>query len=74
MAKHNHPLSNLAYDWITVIQNKSEALAVYDQYIKDAEQANSQECVDMFKRLHEEDSRHVEEAVKHLKSVLESGK
>ena len=32
-----HPLSDLAYDWITLIQNKAQALNAYDQYIKDAE-------------------------------------
>ena len=74
MENHEHPLTDLAYDWITVIQNKSEALAVYDQYIEDAEDAGSQECVELFKRLHEADSKHVEEAVKHLRMVLESGK
>ena len=35
-----HPLSDLAYDWITLIQNKAQALNAYDQYIQDAEQAN----------------------------------
>ena len=34
-----HPLSDLAYDWITLMQNKAQALMAYDQYIKDAEQA-----------------------------------
>ena len=32
-----HPLSDLAYDWITLMQNKAQALMAYDQYIKDAE-------------------------------------
>ena len=40
-----HPISNLAYDWITLIQNKAQALMAYDQYIKDAEEAKSPECV-----------------------------
>ena len=26
-----HPLSDLAYDWITLIQNKAQALMAYDQ-------------------------------------------
>ena len=38
-ATDSHPLSDLAYDWITLIQNKAQALMAYDQYIKDADQA-----------------------------------
>ena len=49
----NHPLSNLEYDWITLIQNKAQALIAYDSYIRDAEQAGSQECAELFRRIHE---------------------
>jgi len=38
-ASDPHPLSDLAYDWITLMQNKAQALIAYDQYIKDAEAA-----------------------------------
>ncbi len=65
-----HPLSNLEYDWITLIQNKAQALIAYDAYIRDAEQANSPECVALFKRIHQEDMRQLEEAKKHLQMVL----
>lgn len=65
-----HPLSNLEYDWITLIQNKAQALQAYDSYIRDAEQANSPECVELFKRIHQEDMRQLEEAKKHLQHVL----
>ncbi len=27
----SHPLSDLAYDWITLMQNKAQALNAYDQ-------------------------------------------
>jgi hypothetical protein len=27
----SHPLSDLAYDWITLMQNKAQALIAYDQ-------------------------------------------
>ena len=45
-----HPLSNLAYDWITLMQNKAQALLAYDQYIKDAEAAGSAECAAFFRK------------------------
>lgn len=66
-----HPLSNLEYDWITLIQNKAQALLAYDQYIKDAEKANSPECVEFFRRVHDTDKAQLAEARKHLSAVLQ---
>lgn len=65
------PLSNLAYDWVTIIQHKSEALRAYQQYMRDAEQANSPECAELMRKIFEEDSRHVQEATQHLVQVLQ---
>ena len=66
-----HPISNLAYDWITLIQNKAQALMAYDQYIKDAEQANSPECVAFFRKVHDADKAQLAEAQQHLVAVLQ---
>ena len=66
-----HPLSNLEYDWITLIQNKAQALMAYDQYIKDAEQANSPECAAYFRRVHDTDKAQLAEAKQHLVAVLQ---
>lgn len=66
-----HPLSDLAYDWITLMQNKAQALIAYDQYIKDAQAAGSSECADFFRRVHDADKAQLEEAKRHLVAVLE---
>ena len=66
-----HPLSDLAYDWITLIQNKAQALMAYDQYIKDAEEANSPECAAYFRKVHDADKAHLAEAKQHLIAVLQ---
>lgn len=66
-----HPLSDLAYDWITLIQNKAQALMAYDQYIKDAEEANSPECVAFFRKVHDADKAQLAEAKHHLLAVLQ---
>ena len=66
-----HPISDLAYDWITLIQNKAQALMAYDQYIKDAEMANSPECVQFFRKVHEADKAQLAEAQRHLVAVLQ---
>jgi len=66
-----HPLSDLAYDWITLIQNKAQALMAYDQYIKDAEKAGSPECAAFFRKVHDTDKAQLAEAKNHLKMVLD---
>ncbi len=71
MPTDSHPLSDLAYDWITLIQNKAQALMAYDQYIKDAEQAGSAECAAFFRKVHDADKAQLAEAKRHLVAVLQ---
>ena len=66
-----HPLSNLEYDWVTLIQNKAQALMAYDQYIQDAEQAGSPECAAFFRKVHDADKAQLAEAKQHLVAVLQ---
>jgi hypothetical protein len=66
-----HPLSNLEYDWITLMQNKAQALIAYDQYIKDAEQANSPECAAFFRKVHDADKAQLAEARQHLAALMQ---
>ena len=70
-ATDSHPLSDLAYDWITLIQNKAKALMAYDQYIQDAEQAGSNECAAFFRKVHDSDKAQLAEAKQHLVAVLQ---
>jgi len=66
-----NPVPDLMYDWLTVLQSKAEALNAYEKYIKDAEKENATECVEMFRKLHEQDAKQVEEIKGHLKMVLD---
>ena len=66
-----HPLSDLAYDWITLMQNKAQALLAYDQYIKDAEAAGSAECAAFFRKVNDTDKAQLAEAKEHLVKVLQ---
>jgi hypothetical protein len=70
-SSHAHPLSDLAYDWITLMQNKAQALIAYDQYIRDAEAAKSPECAAFFRKVHDADVAQLEEAKQHLVAVLQ---
>ncbi|MDP3605824.1 MAG: hypothetical protein Q8R59_08780 [Polaromonas sp.] len=67
----HHPISNLEYDWITLIQNKAQALMAYDQYIQDAEKAGSAECAAFFRKVHDADKAQPAEAKGHLVAVLQ---
>lgn len=46
-------------------------LIAYDQYIKDAEAANSPECAAFFRKVHDADKAQLAEAKEHLIAVLQ---
>src|SRR4051812_23521622 len=45
MAQTNgkNPISDLMFDWVTVLHSKAEGLHAYEKYIKDAERENATE-------------------------------
>jgi len=61
-----NPISDLMYDWLTVLQSKAEGVNAYEKYIQDAEAAGSTECAEMFRRLHEQDVRMLDEVKTHV--------
>ncbi|WOD40245.1 hypothetical protein [Nodosilinea sp. E11] len=63
-------VSNLEYDWLTVMQNKAEALKAYDKYIQDAREANSEECVELFNQLKQTEAEQIQEIRKHLTKTM----
>lgn len=67
-------ISNLEYDLLTVLQNKSEALHAYEKYIQDAQSIGSQPCVELFQKLQQQDSQQTQEIRQHLQEVMQKGK
>lgn len=67
-------ISNLEYDLLTVLQNKAEAVQMYSTYIQDAQEANSQPCVELLRKLQQADSDQVQELRRHLQEVMQKGK
>jgi len=65
-----NPISDLMYDWLTVMHEKAEGLAAYEKYIQDAEKAGSQECVEMFRRLYEQDAHMLVEVRDHVFGMI----
>ena len=62
----SNPIDDLTYDWLTVLQSKAEGLNAYEKYIQDAQKQNATQCVEMFRKLHEQDARMVEEIKNHV--------
>ncbi len=67
-------ISNLEYDLLTVLQNKSEALKAYESYMKDAQETGSQPCMELFQKLQQADMEHAQEIRHHLQEVMQKGK
>ena len=72
--ENQRAISDLEYDLLTVLQNKAEALKAYETYIQDAEKMQSQPCVELFKKLQQQDMQQAEEIRHHLQEVMLKGK
>lgn len=58
------PISNMQFDVITVIAEKSKALQAYDRYLRDCKP--NPELLSLFERIKAEDRKHIEELKKFL--------
>lgn len=67
------PIDNLLYDFISVLHNKAEGLQACEKYLRDAEERNSQSCIDMLNRVIEQDRQMVIELKEHLADMLQGG-
>jgi hypothetical protein len=63
-------LDNLAYDWVTLLHEKTKGLRAYDSYIQDARQMKAQDCVELLERIRDADRRQVEEIKQHVMQTL----
>ena len=67
----SNPINNLMYDWLTVLQSKAEGINAYEKYIQDAEREGATQCAEMFRKLHEQDAKQVEEIKQHVKMMMQ---
>lgn len=58
------PLSNMQFDVVNVITEKSKALQAYDRYIRDC--MPNTDLVQVFEKIKSDDRRHIEELKKYL--------
>ena len=64
----NFPLSDLCYDLITVIHEKSKALEAYDKYMRDAQ--NDNEVRQLLEQIRQQDTEQVQQLQQHLGRLL----
>lgn len=67
-------ISDLEYDLLAVLKNKSEAVQLYETYMQDAQNANSQPCIELLQKLQQADKEHAQEVRRHLQEVMQKGK
>ena len=58
VSRSDTPVSDLTYDVLTALQNKLQALSVYDKFLKDAQ--GDEQCAKIFRQLQEDDRKHAE--------------
>jgi hypothetical protein len=63
----HYPLSNLEYDLITVIAEKSKALEAIGQYMQDAQ--GNQQAMQLFQKIQQDDTQCIQEAMQCLQQV-----
>jgi rubrerythrin len=74
MSENGQAISNLEYDLLTVLQNKSEAIKAYETYMQDAQEIGSTPCVELFQKLKQQDMQQAQEVRQHLQEVMQKGK
>jgi hypothetical protein len=69
-ATASNPISDLMYDWFTVLQSKAEGLNAYEKYIQDAEEAGADECVNMLRKLYDQDAKMLQQVKDHVYQMI----
>jgi len=67
-------LNNNSYNIITTLGEKSQAVTIYDEFIEDAEEEGSDECVELFKKFKAQDEANVAELKQHVEMLVQNGK
>ena len=67
-------LSNNSYNIVTQLSEKSQALELYDEFIEDAEDADSPECVELWQKMRVQDEALVEELKQHVEMLVQNDK
>lgn len=69
-SRGSSPLDNLAYDLITIIQNKAQALEAYDKYMNDAQ--GNEQIRQSLEKIRQQDQECINDLCEQLGSLLGS--
>ena len=67
-------MSDLSYDVLTALQSKLEAIAAYEAYIEDCEDAGEEQTRALFEELMQEEEQHAERLRAELERLVREGK
>lgn len=70
----NRVLSDLQFDMVSVLHSKGKALEAYDKYLRDAQEADSEPCVQLLQKLKRQDEIAIEEIKQHVVQLLQHGR
>jgi hypothetical protein len=70
--RESGPVSNNVHNLVQTLSTKLDSVTRYELYIDDAEREGEKECVDLFRRLREQDTQAVRELQRHLQSRIGS--
>ncbi|HEY7068344.1 MAG TPA: hypothetical protein VII06_43245 [Chloroflexota bacterium] len=67
------PVSDLEFDVLSTLQSKLEALEVYEAYLEDCEEAEDNDCRQLFQQIRDDDERHAERLRAALARLITAG-
>ena len=70
----NTGVSDLAYDIITLLQSKLEAVSIYEQFVEDAQEAGDTQTAQLFDQIRQQDEQQVDLLAAALERVVKAGK
>ncbi len=73
-AMQANPISDLMFDWLTVLQAKAAGVYAYEKYIEDAEREEAHECAELFAKLRDQDVQQVQQIKDHLVRLMNQRK
>jgi hypothetical protein len=73
MQSNQKALNDLVFDMVTVLHSKGEGVNAYEKYMRDAQNENSQECMQLFEKLKAQDESAIMEVKEHLSQLLQNG-
>lgn len=66
-------LSNMLFDLVSAIQNKSEAIAIYDTYVRDAQSQGCSECANLWQQMKQRDEEDLAKLTAELEKHTRKG-